>query len=87
MKSRFPESQWDAGARASAGGDAAAVTCPRCGTRFGCGVSAPGCWCEALPPLAEPASGRGCYCPACLRTLSAPGQSGAGSGMPPATST
>ncbi|MBM3344999.1 MAG: cysteine-rich CWC family protein [Betaproteobacteria bacterium] len=59
------------------------VTCPRCGTRFGCGASAPGCWCRALPPLVEPDPGLGCYCPACLRTLSA--RSGMDGGAPSAT--
>lgn len=73
MKTSSPASQRDAGASERAGTDGAvAATCPRCGTRFGCGVSAPGCWCEALPALADPTPGRGCYCPACLRTLSAP---------------
>lgn len=84
MQSSLPGSQRDAGAGVTGTDGLQAVTCPRCGIRFGCGASAPGCWCESLPVLAEPAPGRGCYCPACLRTLSA--ESGTASRTPPATS-
>jgi hypothetical protein len=49
------------------------VTCPRCGTRFGC---QPGgnCWCAAEPvrlPVPDDAAQADCLCPACLHALAA----------------
>ena len=55
---------------------AANSTCPRCGAAFGCGVLAPArvqaqpCWCMAYPPVASPAPGATCWCPACLEAIS-----------------
>ena len=49
--------------------------CPRCGTRFSCGMAAGQevCWCVAHPPIfAVPGAGAAdaaCYCPACLAEL------------------
>lgn len=44
------------------------VTCARCGTAFGCGLSAE-CWCASLParlPLPDDKA-EDCLCPDCLR--------------------
>ena len=42
--------------------------CSRCGTAFGCGRDAPGCWCTSLPPLPANAidGSADCLCPRCL---------------------
>ncbi|PKO71238.1 MAG: hypothetical protein CVU20_07870 [Betaproteobacteria bacterium HGW-Betaproteobacteria-14] len=45
-------------------------TCPGCGRVFACGFKGGSarCWCAELPPLPTvPETGRGCYCPDCLR--------------------
>ncbi|MEZ5614892.1 MAG: cysteine-rich CWC family protein [Rhodocyclaceae bacterium] len=46
--------------------------CPGCGRGFECGMAGglERCWCAELPPLTSPPdTGRGCYCPDCLKTL------------------
>ncbi len=46
------------------------AVCPGCGKAFTCGMAAGWvrCWCAEQPPLqALPDSGKGCYCPDCLR--------------------
>ncbi|MHB1359464.1 MAG: cysteine-rich CWC family protein [Rhodocyclaceae bacterium] len=53
--------------------------CPQCGARFVCGMEAglEKCWCADLPPLPiVDARAGGCFCPDCLKLLSAaqPGQ-------------
>jgi hypothetical protein len=53
------------------------LLCTRCGTTFICGAlveqaaGEPRCWCMALPALPAPDASRSCYCPACLRELTA----------------
>ncbi|MDO8958740.1 MAG: cysteine-rich CWC family protein [Rhodocyclaceae bacterium] len=52
--------------------------CPRCGATFTCGMEAgqEKCWCADLPPLPIDPVVPGCFCPDCLKLLSAaqPGQ-------------
>jgi len=44
-----------------------ALTCPRCGTAFGCDLSGH-CWCmDETAKLPMPVEGEDCLCPACLR--------------------
>ena len=56
--------------------------CPRCGASFSCGMvddpAAQPCWCTRLPVLSpsalDDATANGaatCFCPACLRALTA----------------
>ncbi|WP_315835390.1 cysteine-rich CWC family protein [Bradyrhizobium prioriisuperbiae] len=43
------------------------LTCARCGTAFGCDLSAT-CWChEETERLPMPVDGADCLCPDCLR--------------------
>ncbi|MEM7543337.1 MAG: cysteine-rich CWC family protein [Pseudomonadota bacterium] len=47
--------------------------CARCGAPFECGRDEPTCWCVELPPL-RPAlldPNQDCWCPRCLRAISA----------------
>jgi len=51
-------------------------SCPRCGAVFACGVSQGlgTCWCMNFPSLPpQYRQGKGCYCPTCLKALTADG--------------
>ncbi|HNH36661.1 MAG TPA: cysteine-rich CWC family protein [Rhodocyclaceae bacterium] len=58
-------------------------TCPRCGKAFVCGMAAglEKCWCAELPPLPfTDAAVAGCFCPDCLRELTAAAADGHSAG-------
>lgn len=49
--------------------------CPRCGTRFVCGMASgqETCWCASLPAITLPDPARPeCLCPDCLRAIATP---------------
>lgn len=51
--------------------------CPRCGRTFICGMCAgeKTCWCAGLPVAVLPDSaGTACYCPDCLKAITAEGR-------------
>lgn len=55
------------------------AVCPSCGASFVCGAreGSETCWCFALPPVpAVSGSEEECLCPACLRRLAEPAESG-----------